>query len=90
MGPDRHRGEGRGGGKGLSPRLEIRGKMCMLASRGPSGPQRVCTSGEEQQGGEASWAFSWGPGSPETMSLAMMRPGGSSVAGLHGKSVEPG
>lgn len=61
VGPDRHRGEGRGGEKGSARDWRKGERMRMLASRGPSGTQRVCTSGEEQQGGEASWSFLLGP-----------------------------
>ena len=61
----------------------------MQASRGTSGPQRVCTSGEEEQQERPRGAFSRGPDVSEPMSLAM-RHGGSSVAGATEESVDPG
>lgn len=48
MGPDRHRGEGRGGEK-AQPGLEIWGKMCMLASRGPSGTRGYAHLGKNSR-----------------------------------------
>lgn len=53
----------------------------MLASRGPQGLRGYAHLGKNSRVERPRGAFSWGPDDPETMSLAMMRPGGSSVAG---------
>ena len=74
-------GERAGVGKRAQPETGEKGKECVCRPvGGASGPQRVCTSGEEEQQERPRGAFSRGPDVPEPMSLAMMRHGGSSVA----------
>ena len=74
-------GRGQEWGKGLSLRLEKRGKNVYAGQQGGVRASEGVHIWGRRTAGEARGAFSRGPDVPEPMSLAMMRHGGSSVAG---------